>query len=74
MLTDITTDNETVITSIIDNIDITINGDMVELIIEEGIEQDRVYNVTVATINEVGASTSSEAVEFSEYEINYHKI
>ena len=69
-LTDITggdDDNITTTTSTIEKAEITnSDGDMIELIVEDGIEQNRIYTVTVATINEVGASVNSDEVEFSE--------
>ena len=68
-LTDITggdDDNITTTTSTIEKAEIAnSDGDMIELIIEDGIEQNRIYTVTVATINEVGLSVNSNEVEFS---------
>ena len=48
----------------------TTNGGMVELELEEGIEPDRVYRLTVAAVNEVGAADDSNEVEFSELNHN----
>ena len=57
--------NDTVDTSTID--DYTSNGDTVEIVLEEGIEPDRIYTLRVAAVNEVGASNESQEMEISEY-------
>ena len=57
--------NDTVDTSTID--DYTSNRDTVEIVLEEGIEPDRIYTLRVAAVNEVGASNESQEMEISKY-------
>ncbi len=57
--------NNTVDTSAID--DYTSHGDTVVIVLEEGIEPDRIYALRVAAVNEVGASNESQEMEISEY-------
>ena len=52
-------------TSTID--DYTSNGDTVVIMLEEGIEPDRIYTLRVAAVNEVGASDESQEMEISKY-------
>ena len=39
----------------------------VALLIEEGLDPDRIYRVSVTAVNEVGKSTGSREVEFREF-------
>ena len=43
-----------------------VDGDTVEMILEEVIESDRIYRMTIAAVNEVGVSNASGDMEFSE--------
>ena len=52
-------------TSTID--DYTSNRDTVVIVLEEGIEPDRIYTLRVTAVNEVGASDESQEMEISEY-------
>ena len=48
-----------------------IDGDTVEMILEEVIESDRIYKMTLAAVNEVGVSNSSRELQFRESDIIY---
>ncbi len=51
--------------------DYTSHGDTVVIVIEEGIEPDRIYALRVAAVNEVGASNESQDMEISEYNCTF---